>query len=438
MAHTNCYSNEYARDVTEDTYSENRDSFVSYTPSSPSPSDISSTTAQRQWRLNNQQWAETQARDDAYQRAAQQHSQEVSKYDILDLRFGSLVSVDSDVSSRIRAVSTETGDDHIAPMPPPSWPRTSQQTLGSMRRPRKDDYLLETDDDSGVQPKRRKTNRSQHRSSDAIWDHADNLGPSTPSSRISNSQMTTGSTGLHSTNSITNPPTPTSRPAPTQDPRRLPNPTSTRNTPGLFMTPGPDEAIQQHQPTISNAHHPPPFPSPTTTTTTTDPDDNPTHRARLRAMAANPKAHAYVRKRAPESDPENRQIKHLRQHDRLHWTDIADTLNAARVAAGLTPTFTVAAVYGRFARVAPRIAEAEGEEGFDHKDYLYFKQEGGERERERKKKAMPVLSRGEEELLAGCYEEVERERWVNLARKFKLRAGVELSPEQVARKFRTL
>ncbi|KAL0264802.1 hypothetical protein SLS55_000755 [Diplodia seriata] len=171
------------------------------------------------------------------------------------------------------------------------------------------------------------------------------------------------------------------------------------------------------------------------------PDDNPSHRARLRAMAANPGAHPYVRKHAPENDPENREIKALRTRERLHWDEIADRLNARRVAAGKTPSFTVAAVYGRFARVAPRIAELDGESGFDYKDFLNFRHERqveAAGKRRRQEPPMPVLGEGEEALLAECYEEVERERWENVARKFKVKAGLRLTPAQVARRWKNL
>ncbi|OJD34478.1 uncharacterized protein BKCO1_23000118 [Diplodia corticola] len=169
-------------------------------------------------------------------------------------------------------------------------------------------------------------------------------------------------------------------------------------------------------------------------------DDKPAHRARLRAMALNRGAHAYVRKQAPEADGENREIKRLRTRERLHWDEIAARLNRARVAAGKTPSFTVAAVYGRFARVAPRIAEADGEAGFDYRDFLNFRHErkGGPGEGSEGERPMPVLGEREEALLVECYEEVERERWENVAKKFKVKAGFELTAGQAARKWKSL
>ncbi|KAF4533821.1 uncharacterized protein LTHEOB_3434 [Lasiodiplodia theobromae] len=215
----------------------------------------------------------------------------------------------------------------------------------------------------------------------------------------------------------------------------------------LFVTPGPPSPPHHHHhhhrrrpaPTPRRARlplPPPPAPQPPTNTTT-HPDDNPTHRARLRAMATNPHAHPYVRKLAPEKDAENIEIKRLRTVERLHWEEIAARMNSARVAAGRSPTFTVAAVYGRFARVAPRIAEEEGDGGFDYRDYLNFRHPR-RGDTARGEGAGPVLTGAEEEVLVRCYEEVDRERWVNVARKFKVVASVELTPEQVARKWKSL
>lgn len=195
-----------------------------------------------------------------------------------------------------------------------------------------------------------------------------------------------------------------------------------RNDSSLFVTPAPTE--QRTTPRAAGA-------------ATTDPDDDPIHRRRLKAMRANPAAHPYVRKKGPENDPENREIKRLRQHERLHWDEIAGLLNQRRTDAGKTPGFSTSAVYGRFSRVAPRIAELDGEDEFDYKDYLHYKHDKNKAPKKTGPK-MPALSKADEELLVDSYEEVERERWVNVANRFKLKAGVKLSPEQVAKKWSAL
>lgn len=73
------------------------------------------------------------------------------------------------------------------------------------------------------------------------------------------------------------------------------------------------------------------------------------------------------RKRMPEHDPENYEIKRLRQDERLQWGDIARTMNEQRVKEGKVPTWTGPAVYGRFVRNGPRIAQMQGET-FNPKD----------------------------------------------------------------------
>jgi hypothetical protein len=70
----------------------------------------------------------------------------------------------------------------------------------------------------------------------------------------------------------------------------------------------------------------------------------------------------------PEHDPENYEIKRLRCDEKMSWTDIAQYMNDHRVATGKAPTFTEAAVYGRFVRNGPRIAKITGEE-FSIKDH---------------------------------------------------------------------
>ncbi|KAF2266000.1 hypothetical protein CC78DRAFT_598179 [Lojkania enalia] len=74
-----------------------------------------------------------------------------------------------------------------------------------------------------------------------------------------------------------------------------------------------------------------------------------------------------------EQDPENRKIKELRCEHNMNWGAIANYLNEKRVERGDPPTMTQPAVYSRFVRNAPRIAAADGEAGFDPKDYMHLK-----------------------------------------------------------------
>ncbi|KAF2101327.1 hypothetical protein NA57DRAFT_19805, partial [Rhizodiscina lignyota] len=78
----------------------------------------------------------------------------------------------------------------------------------------------------------------------------------------------------------------------------------------------------------------------------------------------------------PEHDPENIEIKNMRQYEHLSWTEICRILNDERVRNGQIPDLSEAAVYSRFVRNAPRIAAQQGDDGFDPKDYMHLKNTG--------------------------------------------------------------
>ncbi|GME26510.1 hypothetical protein BKCO1_23000118 [Neofusicoccum parvum] len=300
-------------------------------------------------------------------------------------------------------------------MPSPTPPHTSQR---SRARARERDYLQETEEDDEVPTKRKKPMPRSFKAPASHGFHRES------SSYMSSSPSLTPPYLQHDTTEIDN-----TDNAPIAHHRPLTHPRPQPTTANRRVTSADDHdaATNDHSLFVTGL-----------TPTPTDPTDTPTHRARLRALAGNPGAHPYARRKAPEADPENRLIKTLRQRARLHWDEIAARLNRDRVAVGRAPTFTTAAVYGRFQRVAPRIAEAEGEAGFDYKEYLHFKHERRDGGGRRRSPPIPKMSEEDLGVLARCYEEVERERWENVAKKFKLRAGFQLSAEQVAKKWNTL
>ncbi|KAH7128659.1 hypothetical protein B0J11DRAFT_484719 [Dendryphion nanum] len=80
------------------------------------------------------------------------------------------------------------------------------------------------------------------------------------------------------------------------------------------------------------------------------------------------------RRRLPvETDPENILIKTLRTEHSMDWTSIANYLNRERQKRGEPQTMTQPAVYSRFVRNAPKIAQVNGEVGFDVKDFMYLR-----------------------------------------------------------------
>ncbi|KAF2193095.1 hypothetical protein K469DRAFT_552326 [Zopfia rhizophila CBS 207.26] len=80
-----------------------------------------------------------------------------------------------------------------------------------------------------------------------------------------------------------------------------------------------------------------------------------------------------VSRKKVEEDPENHIIKTLRTEHQMEWGAIANYLNEERIKRGEPPSMTQPAVYSRFVRNAPRIARANGEVGFDPKDYMYIR-----------------------------------------------------------------
>ncbi|KAI9842736.1 MAG: hypothetical protein M1838_002995 [Thelocarpon superellum] len=72
-----------------------------------------------------------------------------------------------------------------------------------------------------------------------------------------------------------------------------------------------------------------------------------------------------------ENDAENQEVKRLRDEEGYKWQEIADRLNAARVAAGQAPVLTETAVYARYTRNAEHIASAQREEHWTTKRHGY-------------------------------------------------------------------
>ncbi|KAK7539420.1 uncharacterized protein J3D65DRAFT_692888 [Phyllosticta citribraziliensis] len=167
------------------------------------------------------------------------------------------------------------------------------------------------------------------------------------------------------------------------------------------------------------------------TTTTTTPSAR-----ELKQRLAGKHFKDFSRKVNPEKDPENIAIKRMRCVERMQFDDIADVLNKQRVSKGLEPTFTNNAVYGRFQRIAPRIAALEGQPDFNYRDYLHIPREP--RSTPARPVALPSMSPHQERLFVEAYEMVKREVWVYTAAKFEEMGGFHLSPEQAALKFKSI
>ncbi|KAF2837253.1 hypothetical protein M501DRAFT_937950 [Patellaria atrata CBS 101060] len=160
--------------------------------------------------------------------------------------------------------------------------------------------------------------------------------------------------------------------------------------------------------------------------------------------------HPRERRPMPEDDPENHLIKHLRVVKRMSWNGIVRHMNHERIKAGKEPSFTEAAVYGRFVRNGPRIAAREGDTDFDPRDYMHLRV----KEKERRFLTGGGWGRGKmkdgeaegdtfqekwnarmDEILVEAYGEVTEELWVIVARRLADKTGMRFSAEGVAKRF---
>ncbi|KAF2089660.1 hypothetical protein K490DRAFT_63793 [Saccharata proteae CBS 121410] len=137
-------------------------------------------------------------------------------------------------------------------------------------------------------------------------------------------------------------------------------------------------------------------------------------------------------------DEINLLIKDLRQHQHYSWGAIVKELNRRAQLNGEVASFTDAAVYGRFVRNAPRIAEFNGEHDFNCKDYMYLKYtHRGETEPQVEEDREPRFSEQADELLVKAVAQVdtaaERERWTRVAQALEMQ-NVNITAEQAMRR----
>jgi hypothetical protein len=135
-----------------------------------------------------------------------------------------------------------------------------------------------------------------------------------------------------------------------------------------------------------------------------------------------------------EQDPENHMINRLRCDEHYAWGVIAEILNGERIKQGGNPTLTSAAIYSRFVRNAPRIAQMQGEI-FDPKGYMHIKNEKKSRS---KNMPLPPLSEPNQVMLVEAYEEVQANFWEHVADSMRIRAGRKFSAEDCARLFKSI
>jgi hypothetical protein len=138
----------------------------------------------------------------------------------------------------------------------------------------------------------------------------------------------------------------------------------------------------------------------------------------------------------PEHDPENYEIKRLRCEEKMSWGEIAQNMNDLRVATGKAPTFTEAAVYGRFVRNGPRIAQVTGEE-FSPKDYVNVRKPrntGVQQSLAGSNNFTPL----QDEYLVEAYAEAQAAFWATVAEGLYNRSGKQYSMAECATRYNQL
>lgn len=147
------------------------------------------------------------------------------------------------------------------------------------------------------------------------------------------------------------------------------------------------------------------------------------------AMGQNPAGTMRV---LAEHDPENHEIKRLRQQEKLKWGAIAEILNKKRVAAGQLPSLTDNAVYSRYARNGPRIAAANGEEWDASTIGLHLSK--------RAEPMAPIVGFDamQDEMLVKAYQEIQQETWELVSERIVAMGGNKHDPEICARRYQAL
>ena len=173
-----------------------------------------------------------------------------------------------------------------------------------------------------------------------------------------------------------------------------------------------------------------------------------------------------VHKPVAEHDPENHEIKRLRDEG-LNWAEIVQEINNQRVKTGRLPNLTENAVYLRYMRNAPRIAAANGEtwsrrtRGTSPTDSpssdannvspsvsVNRRPRKRKRSRDTATRKMAAVQRDleataqftpeQDELLVRVHKEVLDETWETVSRRIVDRGGPKFDPETCARRYSML
>ena len=134
-----------------------------------------------------------------------------------------------------------------------------------------------------------------------------------------------------------------------------------------------------------------------------------------------------------ESDPENQKIYILRQKENMNFDQIADIINADRIAAGRVGNITSAAVYNRYKRNSPLIAMYRGE---DFKPCKLDEEHGTMRDFQRAEQAAPSgFDDEEDKLLVKAVTEIKQEYWKLVSERLEALGGRQHTHRDCADRF---
>jgi len=132
-----------------------------------------------------------------------------------------------------------------------------------------------------------------------------------------------------------------------------------------------------------------------------------------------------------EQDSENHLIMKLRTEENHSWAAITEVLNKERIKAGGDPNWTQAAVYSRFTRNGPGVAELQGNASFEGKENMHMKTDRKKPGRARTT-ALPSLGRQSQLHLLQAYEEAREDFWSKVAEKMWEKTGRQWTAEECA------
>jgi len=128
------------------------------------------------------------------------------------------------------------------------------------------------------------------------------------------------------------------------------------------------------------------------------------------------------------NDPENIEIVNLHDHHNMSWAEIAEKMNAKRVAQGKTQQLSITAIANRYCRNAPVLMGAAG---------MKFVPLAKRRKTAKGEEDVPRIDWTAENdvVLVEIYNAYEEARWETICREFQEETGIEVHPMEAARRY---